>query len=67
MIRQAIQRAVLRAVSFLFPARLPGRIKDWDRPVDEDFIDLSRASKARPKFQNGIERYFWEVDQENNS
>jgi len=50
-----------RLLSFLFPPKLPGRIRDWGTRVDPDMVEEGSAGPAKPKrYRNGIERFYAE-------
>lgn len=52
---------IARVLAFLFPPKLPGRIKGWGdeaAPVAEQ--GWVGPAKQKYKYQNGIERHFAE-------
>lgn len=56
---------VERALSFLFPLRLPSPIRDWEDREEQAIVEQGCAGPAkRKKYRDGVERHFAEQKEE---
>lgn len=54
---------IARILSFLFPPRCPGRVRDWVDRFETTFVEQGSVEHAKPRqYRDGIDRYFTEED-----